>query len=192
LAHSAPSLGNKIFSYPDSRKLLITHTLLSCRMCFLVHKFRLFLTFNSGLNTETQVVCPPLFADYQTQLRMVPWRGPVTNPPTLIIVRPIIISRLDISQFLLYSTKLIIICSAELCNRSKPLLLAWKGAAGRHNYPVRRRIALCDCVWFKRRIPALWRVFSVLYSLRETPRRRALSTYSSKDDRLASLRSYDI
>ncbi len=47
-------------------------------------------------------------------------------------------------------------------------------------------------VWLRRRLPIIWRVFSLLVLLREMPRTSALSVYESKDDRSASLRSYDI
>jgi hypothetical protein len=55
------------------------------------------------------------------------------------------------------------------------------GWVGKQNY-----------VWLRWRIPIIWRVFSLFVLPREMPRTSALSVYKSKDDRSASLQSYDI
>ncbi len=47
-------------------------------------------------------------------------------------------------------------------------------------------------VWLRRQIPIIWRVFSLFVLTREMPPTSALSVYKSKDNRSASLRSYDI
>jgi hypothetical protein len=55
------------------------------------------------------------------------------------------------------------------------------GWVGKQNY-----------VWFRRRIPIIWQVFPLFVLLREMLRTSALSVYKSKDNRSASLLSYDI
>jgi hypothetical protein len=66
----------------------------------------------------------------------------------------------------------------------RPLASGWVGGI-KQNY-----------VWLRRRLPIIWRVFSLFVLRREMLRTRALSVYESKDeskdDRSASLRSYDI